>query len=250
MFCGHRTACGTRIGGRGTGCNGPVIAARIRQQLSSRHNHNGKEDSQRNKTSRDSVIGDQMFSRRRNVNGSRPVAANHQTRDKPPTMRAEPFHCCGRGSRIAKSHADAAQHTESGQQSPVAATKACQNATAAKEQTTQRGADSRSKLVLQQTAGNHKQGERNSANCISPCRLCISQINPSLIESAHRSAGRMLSRANKIGLPDAPCIQNSEAQVDGGPCKNDDPGANRRTRFSNRVQHSTLQVNSSTMAAA
>jgi hypothetical protein len=86
---------------------GPIVTAWIRKQLGGRNNHNRKEDSQRNKTAGDTIVADQVFCRRGNVNCRRPVATYDQTSDESATVRTKPFYCRGGSCCVAKTHTDA-----------------------------------------------------------------------------------------------------------------------------------------------
>jgi hypothetical protein len=189
--------------------------------LPAQNGYHGKDSAQRKKAATDAVLVDEILTESTDVDGGATVSRNHGAGNQTSFMGAEPFQGCRRRRRIAQSHADSAQDTESENQAHLAFHQGGDHATQGQEKAARGGADLRSEFVLDPSAGNHEQGKKDDTDGKRGCRLGVGEIGPTRIDTGHH-----LSRTVYVDqrlFPYAPRIKDAQTQIDGGSGKCGNP---------------------------
>ena len=176
---------------------------------------------------RKSHVGDKVFRERGDVNRCPAVTTDDQANDEAALVGSEPSDRRRSGGSISKAHADAAQNAKADDQSGVALHQPSQDAPPSQGKAAQSGSNLGSVFVLDGPARNHEQGENAPTSGVRPGCLGIRQVQPAFIQPGHGGASRMGKCGDQVGFPNAPRVQDSQAEVDGRAREGYDPGLRR-----------------------
>src|SRR5208283_3314617 len=149
--------------------------------------------------------------------------------DETTFMGTKPFESGGSGGGVADAHADPAHYSETNDQSGVALHQTGNNTSGGQEQPTDGSSDFGAVLVLDPPARNHQKSEHDDAQREGGRNLSVAQVRPGRIDPGQgRSEQSFVNFAayrghGQLPAPYAPCIQNSQAQIDSSTCESDNP---------------------------
>ena len=199
---------------RGRRRRGHIPRRRPGEQLAGYDDDHGEEHAQADEASRKSDVGDEVFREGRDVNRRPAVATDDQANDEAALVGPEPSDRRRSGRSISKAHANAAQDAKAEDQSGIALHQPSQDAAPGQRKAAQSGSNLRSVPVLDCPARNHEQGENAPTRGVRPGCLGIGQVQPALVQPGHGRASRMGTAGDEVGFPDAPGVEDSQAEVD------------------------------------